>query len=225
MVADMKIDPRLERFSIWGKPILGAEGGFGLPLLPERRGRVVGKRTKGGKSSEVIESSVTRDGKCQVGKEEGKGKGERGDGHGAHEYRELASVAAHSPWCARDIDRAESGDRVNGEELFRYRELPSIVAHGAWCATARTGDEGNRERDNRDGGYIFERYSELPSVLAHGEWCERTEDEDEGDSEAEDRRGGYIFKRYSELPSVLAHGAWSARGGDGEEEGMEGEDD
>ena len=61
MVADMKADPRLERFSIWGKPILGNGGVFGLPSLRER---MVMERKLGMSRGPKI-----------LGKGKGKGKG------------------------------------------------------------------------------------------------------------------------------------------------------
>lgn len=168
MVADMKVDPRLERFSIWGRPILGEGGGFGLPSLPERR--------------EVEwKLEMPRGPKVEVGKGKGKGREARRDGCGFDKYRELPSVAAHSPWCARNDDTAE---------FARYRELPSVHAHEAWCARTRIGDDDGVGED-RDGaeGYTFERYRELPSVFAHGAWSARSEDEveDGGEEEEEDK--------------------------------------
>ena len=189
MVADMKVDPRLEMFSIWGRPILFDGYVFPLPRLPERRVEVGEKKMRSGKSGSGIELSVTRHGKSEVGmgKGKGKGRGARGDGDGFDKYSELPSVVAHSPWCARDDDRAGSGERGKGYEFERYRELPSIVAHGAWCARSGTGnDDGDVEDGGRKDGYRFERYSELPSVFAHRAWYARNEDGDDEEGEKED---------------------------------------
>ena len=209
----MKLDPRMNRLSIYWRPIFG-EQIFPLPKLPERRK----KRTQSGRKGLSTQLSMTRDGNSEVGK----GKGARRDDRGFDKYRKLPSVAAHHPWCARTDARAESGDWGMEYEFDRYRELPSIVAHGAWCARTRTGDD---EDGDRGGGYRFERYRELPSVVAHGAWCATTRTEDDEDVEDGERWGRYRFDKYSELPSVVAHGAWCARTEDGDDKETEEEDD
>ncbi len=179
-IANMKLDPRLSRVSIYWRPILG-EHKFPLPRLPERRK----KRVQSGRTGLSTKLLMTRDGNSEVGK--GKEKGDRRDGYGFDQYRELPSVAAHRAWCARTDARGESGYRGKEYGFDRYRELPSIVAHGAWCARTRTGDDGEDiENEDRGGGYRFDKYSELPSVLAHGAWCARTEDGDDKEIEKED---------------------------------------
>ena len=186
-VANMKLDPRLKRFSIWDRRPIFGEHRFPLPKLPERRRKNrEQKRTQSGRTGLATELSVTRDGKSEVGKVKGKGKGARRDDHGFDKYRELPSVAAHTTWSARNDARAESVDGGNGYEFDKYRELPSIVAHGAWCASTRTGDDEDIENEDRGGGYRFDDYSELPSVLAHGAWYARTEDGDAKETEEED---------------------------------------
>ena len=191
MVADMKIDPRLEMFSIWGKPIFTDGFVFPLPKLPERKVREVEKgKPQSGKSGSSTKLLETRNGKSEVGKGKGKEKeesrGARRDGYAFDKYRELPSVAAHRPWCARNDARAENGDPGERNGFDRYRELPSVVAHGAWCARISTGDGGERENEDRRDGYKFERYSELPSVVAHWAWCARNEDGDRHDEEIEE---------------------------------------
>ena len=184
-VANMKLDPRLKRFSIWGTPIFG-EHRFPLPELPEKRRRKEGEKgRKSGRMGLETELSMTRDGESEVGK--GKGRGARRDDYGFDKYRELPSVAVHRPWCPRNDARAGSGDRGKGYKFDSYRELPSIVAHRAWCARTSTGeDDEDVENEDRDGGYRFEKYSELPSVVAHGAWRARTEDGDEKETEKEE---------------------------------------
>ena len=169
-----------ELLDIWGGPVFPGYR-FPLPELPKRRNRTHGSRT--GAETQL---SVTREEKSDVGKGEGKGIVARRDGYGFDKYRELPSVAAHSPWCARDDARVEGSDSRKGHVFDRYRELPSVHAHRAWCARTSIGDDDGIEP--RDGGarYVFERYSELPSVLAHGAWCKRTDDGDEGEIKDED---------------------------------------
>ena len=183
----MKLDPRLKRFSIWGTPIFG-EHRFPLPELPERRKKKEGKKgTHNGRTGLSSKLPVTRDGKSEVGRGKGEGRGARRDDYAFDKYRELPSVAAHTAWCARNDARAERGNRGNGYEFNRYRELPSVVAHRAWCARTSTGeDDEDVENEDRDGGYRFEKYSELPSVVAHGAWRARTEDGDEKETEEEE---------------------------------------
>ena len=183
-VANMKLDPRLKRFSIWGCPIFG-EHRFPLPQLPERRKKKKGKQS--GTTGLSTQLSVTRDGKSEVGKEKGKERVARRDDHGFDKYRELPSVVAHTTWCARTDARSESGVCGKGYEFDKYRELPSIVAHGAWCArTSTRDDDEDIENEDRGAGYRFDRYSELPSVFAHGAWCKRTGDGDEKETKEDD---------------------------------------
>ena len=184
----MKLDPRLSRFSIWDRPIIG-EYRFPLPKLPRRRRRKGEgkKRTQSGRTGLESKLSITRNGNTEDGKGEGKGRVARGDDYGFDNYRELPSVAAHTAWCARNDAGGESFDGGKGYEFDRYRELPSIVAHGAWCARTRTGDDDDDiENEDQGVGYGFDDYRELPSVLAHGPWCPRTEDEDEEEMEKEE---------------------------------------
>lgn len=167
---------------IWGRPVFPGYR-FPLPELPKRRNRTHGSRT--GAETRL---SVTREEKSDVGKGKGKGIVARRDGYGFDKYRELPSVAAHSPWCASDDARVESSDSRKGQVFDRYRELPSVHAHGAWCARTSIGDDDDDGIETRDGGasYVFERYSELPSVLAHGAWCKRTDGGDEDEIEEEE---------------------------------------
>ena len=170
-----------ELLDIWGGPVFPGYK-FSLPELPKRRNRTHGSRT-----GAEIQSSVTREEKSDAGKGEGKGIVARRDGYGFDKYRELPSVAAHSPWCARDDARVESSDSRTGHVFNRYRELPSVHAHGAWCARTSIGDDVDGiETGDGGAGYVFDRYSELPSVLAHGAWCKRTGDGDEGEIKDED---------------------------------------
>ena len=156
MVADMKADPRLKQLSVWGKPILSDGGVFGLPAI------------------------------LGSGKRKGKGREARRNGSGYNKYRELPSVAAHSPWSPRtrirDDDDGVRADRdgAEGHTFERYRELPSVAAHTPWCPRTRVGDDDGVRADRAGAeGYTFERYRELPSVHAHEAWCARDGDGDD----------------------------------------------
>ena len=223
--ANMRYDPRsrlFNLFDLWGKPVIGGYR-FPLPKLPERR-----RRTRGGRAGAENASSGTRDGKDEVAKGKGKGRGARGDGCWFDKYdtyqTKIPSVAAHTAWYARNYASTERVGLGDGYVFDRYRDLPSVVAHGAWCKRTEDGDDEDVENEERGGGYGFGKCRELPSVVAHGAWCKRTEDGDDDDDgiEEEDRAGGYVFERYSELPSVIAHGAWCKRTEDGDEEEIEG---
>lgn len=221
MVADMKIDPRLELFSLWGKPIIDDGAVFPLPRLPERRKEEQKKERLRGKSGSSRKLLETRGGESEFGKRKWKGKGEsrgaRRDGCGLAKYIELPSVAAHRPWCARNDSRGESGHRERRLELATYRELPSVAAHSPWCAR----NDASAENGDPEEGNGFDRYRELPSVAAHGAWCPRTGSGDEGGGENGWSEEGYRFEKYRELPSVLTHGAWYTRSEEGNEKEVE----
>ena len=138
-------------FSIWGRPIFLDGVVFPLPRLPERRGEVEEKKIESGKLGSSKKLLETREGKSEIGKGKEKGRGEgarRHDGYGFEKYRELPSVAAHRPWCARNDATAENGDPGEGNAFERYRELPSVVAHEAWCA--RSEEEGDEEVEEEE---------------------------------------------------------------------------
>ncbi|KAK0515285.1 hypothetical protein JMJ35_002664 [Cladonia borealis] len=201
--ANMRYDPRsrlFNLFDLWGKPVIGGYR-FPLPKLPERRRRRQGDRT-GAETGPF----GARDGKDEVAKGKGKGKGVRGDGCWFDKYNtyqtKIPSVAAHTAWYARNYASTERVGLGNGYVFDRYRELPSVVAHGAWYKRTEDGDDDDDddndddddddddgiENEERGGGYIFERYSELPSVLAHGAWCKRVVDGDEEEIERGDEK-------------------------------------